>query len=170
MRVQITFLLVAVIAFHCTGLAQVTSLDEKTPQTINGIEYGYVVKNEQTKTVKDEDYSRYEITLYATNKSGCTQLYRERVSLVSSEQANLIASFSCLNATGKRLTAKSGTIKAKEFYVTAKVQENGKEISKTVKAGYIFRNGETVQTNIIVIVPKGERPSMQFTPNMLPEL
>ena len=147
-----------------------TDLEEKKTAIIDEIEYGYFIKNEQVKNVKDEEYSRFEITLYATNKSGCTKLYAEKVSILSSETPNLIVSFNCTNANGKRLTAKSGTVKARDFYVNAKVQENGKEVTRTVKAGYIFRNGETLKNNIIVLVPKGERPVIQCTVNNLPEL
>jgi hypothetical protein len=152
------------------ALCQITDLEEKKPEIIDGIEYGYFIKNEQVKTVKDEEYSRFEITLYASNKSGCTKIYAEKVSSLSSESANLIAGFNCTNANGKRLTAKSGNVKARDFYVNAKLQENGKEVTKAVKAGYVFRNGETLKTNIIVLVPKGERPVMQCTVNYLPEL
>ncbi|GAB2836555.1 hypothetical protein [Ferruginibacter profundus] len=152
------------------SFAQMADLEEKKPETVDGIEYGYYIKNEQTKSVKDEEYGRFEITLYATNKTGCTKLYAEKTSLLSSEASNLIAAFNCTNANGKRLTAKSGSVKARDFYLNAKVQENGKEITKTVKAGYIFRNGETLKTNIIVLVPKGERPVVQCTINNLPEL
>ena len=137
---------------------------------MDGIEYGYYIKNEQAKAVKDEEYSRFEITIYTTNKSGCTKIYSERISVLSSEPSNLLAGFNCTNANGKRLTAKSGAVKARDFYLNAKLQENGKEITKAVKAGYIFRNGETLKTNIIVLVPKGERPVIQCTPNNLPEL
>lgn len=150
--------------------SQVNDVDEKKPVTIDNIEYGYYIRNEQTKSVKDEEYARFEITLYATNKTGCTKIYSERVTLLSSEQSNLIASFNCTNANGKRLTAKSGSIRVREFLLNAKVQENGKEVTKAVKAGYIFRNGETLKTNIIVLVPKGERPAIQCTVNNLPEL
>ena len=157
----------------CCGLSsfsQIADVNEKKPAIIDGIEYGYYIKNEQTKSVKDEEYGRFEITLYATNKSGCTKIYAEKITVLSSESSSLIASFNCTNANGKRLTAKSGTIKARDFYVNAKVQENGKEITRAVKAGYIFRNSETLQTNIIVLVPKGERPVIQCTSNNLPEL
>ena len=40
---------------------------------------------QQIKNVKDEAYSRFEITLYASNKSGCTKIYAERISLQSSQ-------------------------------------------------------------------------------------
>jgi len=166
---KISFFIAALSSSICS-FAQIADIEEKKPQTIDGIEYGYLIKNEQTKNVKDEEYSRFEITLYATNKSGCTKLYSERVSILSSESPNLLASYSCTNANGKRLTAKNGTVKARDFYLNAKVQENGKEITKTVKAGYVFRNGETLKTNIIVLVPKGERPVIQCTVNNLPEL
>jgi hypothetical protein len=61
-------------------------------------------------------------------------------------------------------------VKARDFYLNAKMQENGTEVTKAVKAGYIFRNGETLKTNIIVLVPKGERPVIQCTINELPGL
>jgi hypothetical protein len=167
---RISFLLFGILCSAVQSTAQMTDLEEKKPETIDGIEYGYFIKNEQVKNVKDEEYSRFEITLYATNKSGCTKLYAEKVSILSSETPNLIVSFNCTNANGKRLTAKSGTVKARDFYVNAKVQENGKEVTRTVKAGYIFRNSETLKNNIIVLVPKGERPVIQCTVNNLPEL
>lgn len=167
---RISFLLFSILFSAVQSIAQMTDLEEKKPAIIYEIEYGYFIKNEQVKNVKDEEYSRFEITLYATNKSGCTKLYAEKVSILSSETPNLIVSFNCTNANGKRLTAKSGTVKARDFYVNAKVQENGKEVTRTVKAGYIFRNGETLKNNIIVLVPKGERPVIQCTVNNLPEL
>jgi hypothetical protein len=167
MFTKISFFMAAVL-MNIAVIAQ-TELEEKKPQTIDGIEYGYFIKNEQIKNVKDEEYARFEITVYAINKTGCTKLYADKTSLSASD-ANVITSFNCSNANGKRLTVKSGNIKAKDFYVNAKVQENGKEVNRTVKAGYIFRNGETLRTNIIVLVPKGERPVMQCSANYLPEL
>ena len=166
---KISFLII-VLFCNAVAFAQANDIDEKKPATVNGIEYGYYIKNEQTKSVKDEEYGRFEITLYATNKSGRTKLFADRTTISSSESLNLIASFNCTNANGKRLTAKSGTVKAREFYVNAKVQENGKDVTKSVKAGYIFRNGETLKTNIIVLVPKGERPVIQCTISNLLEL
>jgi hypothetical protein len=169
MFLKISFLM-AVLCCSICSFAQMTDIEEKKPQTIDGIEYGYYIKNEQTKNVKDEEYGRFEITLYATNKTGCTKIYAERVNVLSSESSNLLAGFNCSNANGKRLTAKSGAVKARDFYLNAKVQENGKETTKAVKAGYIFRNGETLKTNIIVLVPKGERPVIQCTTYNLQEL
>ena len=167
---RISFLLAGILLSSIQVFSQVTELEEKQPETVNSIDYGYYIKNEQVKNVKDEEYSRFEITFYATNKSGCTKIYAERTSILSSEPSSLIALFNCLNANGKRFTSKSGSVKAREFVVNVKVQENGKEITRSAKAGYIFRNGETLSANIIVLVPKGERPKIQCTINSLMEL
>jgi hypothetical protein len=163
--------LAALLLFSFCANAQVTQLEEKKTETFNGIELGYYIRNEQEKTVKDEEYSRFEITFYAINKSGCSKIFLDRPSISSSqEQASLIASFSCLNANGKRFTSKGGSVKAKEFYVNVKVREDGKDVNRNAKAGYIFRNGETLNNNIIVLVPKGERPKVQCILNSLTEL
>ena|SRR6478609_3881605 len=163
------FIIVFLFSFS-SAFCQVTDLTEKQPVTYEGIEYGYLIKNEQTKTAKGEEYSRFEITLFATNKSGCTKLYAQRTTYRSDDYANLLATFNCSNANGKRLTSKSGTVKARDFYVPVKVKENGKEVTQTVQAGYMFRNGETIKTNIIVLVPKDEKPVLQCSVNNLQEL
>jgi hypothetical protein len=166
-----SYFLAALLPFCITSVSgQVTDLGEKKPEVVNGVEYGYIIKNEQTKTAKGEEYGRFEITLYATNNSGCTKLYADRTTFLSTDSPSLLATFNCSNANGKRLTAKSGTVKARDFYVNARYSENGRELTRAVKAGYIFRNGETLKTNIIVLVPLGERPVFTCSLNSLPEL
>jgi opacity protein-like surface antigen len=165
-----SFLLVAMLLALGTASAQLADLGEKKPATINGVEYGYIIKNEQTKAAKGEEYGRFEITLYATNKSGCTKLFAERTSIYSSDDPSLLVTYNCTNANGKRLTAKSGTVKARDFNVNVKVKEADKEVTRLVKAGYMFRNGETLKTNIIVLVPLNERPVINCSLNQLPEI
>lgn len=167
---KISFLLLTTLIICYAAHAQVTDLEEKKPVTVDGIEYGYIIKNEQTKAAKGEEYGRFEITLYATNKSGCTRLFADRSSTYSSDAANLLATYNCVNANGKRLTAKSGMVKARDFNVNVKMKEGDKEVTRWVKAGYMFRNGETLKTNIIVLVPLNERPVINCSLNTLPEL
>jgi hypothetical protein len=162
-------LLIAFIAFN-TASAQLADLGEKKPAIINGIEYGYIIKNEQTKTAKGEEYGRFEITLYATNKSGCTKLFAERNSIYSTDDPSLLVTYNCTNANGKRLTAKTGNVKARDFNVNVKVKEGDKEVNRVARAGFMFRNGETLKANIIVLVPLNERPVISCTLNSLPEL
>lgn len=168
---HISFLLLAVL-FAVPAFSQLTELEEKKAETLNGVEFGYYIRNEQQKNVKDEEYSRFEITFYAVNKSGCSKLFLDRGTLISSssESAATIATFSCINANGKRFTSKGGGVKAKEFYVNVKVREDNKDVTRSAKAGYIFRNGETISNNIIVLVPKGERPKIQCMIQSLNEL
>jgi hypothetical protein len=164
------FLLISTLMVCSTASSQVSAIGENKPVTIDGIEYGYIIKNEQTKSNKGEEYARFEITLYATNRSGCTKLYADRNTGLSYEDPNLLVTFNCTNANGKRLTAKSGTIKARDFNVNAKVKEGDKEVNRWVKAGYMFRNGETLRTNIIVLVPLNQRPVINCSLNYLQEL
>ena len=77
MFTKISFLFVVLLC-SIQSFAQMADLEEKKPETVNGIEYGYYIKNEQTKSVKDEEYGRFEITLYAINKTGCTKIYAEK--------------------------------------------------------------------------------------------
>lgn len=160
------------IFIACNSFAQVLDIEEKKPVIENGFEYGYIIKNEQLKSAGGEEYSRYELTFYITNKSGCTKIYKEKTSLFSYDPSNLLATFNCRNANGKRLTSKSGQVKARDFYITVKhkATDKEKESTESVKAGYIFRNGETINNNVIVLVPKGEKPSIQCAVNMLDEM
>jgi hypothetical protein len=165
-----SFLILILLFCSSTAFCQTTDLSEKKPVVFDGIEYGYLVKNEQLRIIQGEQFSRFEITLYVTNKSGCTKLYAQRTTYRTDDYANLLATFNCVNANVKRLTSKSGTVNARDFYVPVKIKENGKEVTESVKAGYMFRNGETINTNIIVLVPKNERPVFQCTVNNLREL
>lgn len=155
------------------SMAQTFDLEANTTFNDNGFEYGYIIKNEQTKKAGDEEFSRFEITFFIINKSGCNKIFRDRTSSYSYDVPNLLASFNCRNANGKRLTNKSGNVRARDFYLTIRKKKEGdekKEVTESVKAGFIFRNGETLRDNVIVLVPLGEKPQVQCTVNHLQEL
>ncbi|MBL7737761.1 MAG: hypothetical protein JNK14_00985 [Chitinophagaceae bacterium] len=143
---------------------QVVSLEEGKPYVYNGLEYGYYITNESSKEVKGEDYDRYEVNLTVTNNSGCLKLIPFRPGGNNNNRTEddiMIAEFNCTNATGKRLTAKKGTVSAKPWYVNVRIpDESVKEKYRTVyaQAGYALRSGQTATNRIIVIVPKGDRP------------
>ncbi len=149
------------------GFGQVAyELEEGRPAEINGIEYGFEIRNERKKDVKDETYNRFEVTVYVTNKSGCTKLMFPRQTVFGTEYQELLADFDCVNATGKRLTSKRGSVKAREFsapYTTTVKGTDGKDITNTVsvRVGNMLKNGDTMTDNFIVIVPDGERPKMK---------
>jgi hypothetical protein len=143
---------------------QIIDLEERQPYENNGLEYGFYITNESSKEVKGEDFDRYELNLYVTNKSGCIKLIPfTNTSNNNNSEDVTTAEFSCKNATGKRFTAKGGKINAKPLYGQVKVQDPlqpSKYKFVNAQIGYAIKNGQTFTTKIIVIVPKGERPKM----------
>lgn len=162
-----SLLFAGLLALSYSAFAQQSvDLADGEPEILNGIEYGFNIRNERTREVKDENYSRYEVTVYVTNRSGCTRLLFPKQTLFGLEDQNLLAQFDCLNATGKRMTSKSSTLRARPFtvpYTTQVKNAEGKLVSNTIQvpAGHALRNGETVTENLIVIVPMGEKPRMK---------
>jgi hypothetical protein len=147
--------------------AQSKAITEETPLLIDGMEYGYSIKNVATKEVSNKDFSRYEVTLYATNKSECSRIILLGQSLgIFESDMNVLAQFDCINATGQRLTSKSGTVTAKPMYVTARVStydSKGKSITENqkVQVGYYIRSGETVDNTVIFLVPTNSKPDLK---------
>jgi hypothetical protein len=126
--------------------------------------------------VKGEDYERYEVNLFVTNKSGCLKLIPFKTGSGNTSGNNdevMLGEFNCTNATGKRLTAKKGSVSAKPWYSNVKVPDvSVKDKYRIVNAqvGYAIRNGQTLTTRIIVIVPKDERPKINCRLIYLPEI
>ncbi len=155
---KITLFLLLVTVFYNGNAQAVADLTENTPYKNNGLEYGFYVSNERSKEVKGEDYERYEVILYVNNNSSCAKIIPMRNSLLgTNSDETLLADFTVKNATGKRLTAKSGKLNAKPWYTQVKLSDGTKV---QAQAGYILRIGESITNKIIVIVPKGERPNI----------
>ena len=137
------------------------------PVVMNGIEYGYTIRNESKKEVGSKgQFSRFEVTLYVTNRSGCSRILMPRQTLTGLQYQDLLANFDCLNATGMRLASKSGSLRANEFYVpytTSTKGPDGKTVNTTaqVRVGNIVRNGESITSSVIFIVPDGEQPQVK---------
>lgn len=170
------FLIVIIVLISYSSFAQqVVDLEENSPYTLNGFEYGYYISNERSKEVKGDDFERYEVNLYITNKSGCIKLIPIKTTGDNKTTNDEVAvvEFNCKNATGKRLTSKAGKINAKPIYTQVKLYDeslSSKYKFVNAQVGYAVRNGETLTTKIIVIVPKDERPKMTCRTIYLPEL
>jgi len=174
---KLLYLLVALLVVLAASSQQVVNVEENTPYSYNGLDYGFYVTNESSKEVKGEDYYRYELNFYVTNKSGCLKLTPFRPGSPGSTSASndeiLLAEFNCTNATGKRLTAKKGSVSAKPWYSSVRMpDETIKEKYRVVNAqvGYAIRNGQTLATRIVVIVPKVERPKINCRIIYLPDI
>ncbi len=158
---------------------QVVDLQDNIPYEYNGLQYGYYITNETSKEVKGENYDRYEVNLYVTNKNNCIKMIPLSYNSPGSSGSGSgtaevqLAEFSCTNATGKRLTAKKGSVAAKPWYTNVRIpDETTKEKYKTVYAqvGYAIRSGQTFSTRIIVIVPKGEKPKLNCRLIYIPDV
>jgi hypothetical protein len=148
----------------------VLTLSENEPSMFDGLECGFSIRNEQTVDIGKENFQRYAVTVYMTNKSGCPKivLMNDAIRNTSPGQTDpgVFAIFDCLNATGRRLTARTGFVRGSQFFVPNRITErgsDGKTITRTenIQAGFILRNGETITNDFIVIVPEGERPRIQ---------
>lgn len=162
------FLFITTIFSFQIGFSQNSfDLEESKPYQLNGLEYGYEIRNETKKGIKKEEFARFEIRAYITNKSGCTKLmFPRQTILLGIDYQDVMAEFDCLNATGKRLTSKSAKVKAREFntpYTYTTKGTDGKDFKHnvTVKVGNMLKNGETIYNNFTVILPDGERPNMR---------
>ena len=169
---KITFILLSALQFNFLHAQQVINLQENTPYEYNGLSYGYYITNSASKEVKGEDYDRYELTLYATNKSGSMKLISFAALGNNADQDEIvIADFSCKNATGKRLTSKFGQVKIKPWFTQVKIPDEAQPTKfKMINAqvGYALLNGQTANTRIIVIVPKGQMPEVTLRPAYFP--
>lgn len=163
---KILFLLM-IVSSSLVKAQQSKPITEESPLVADGIEYGYFIRNAAVKEVGNKDFSRYEVTFYATNKSECSRiiLYDQVISLFESNM-KILAKFDCLNATGARLTSKSAEVCAKPAFVNARVNtrdDKGKSITETqkVQIGYSISIGETVEQNVILIVPLNSKPDVR---------
>jgi hypothetical protein len=163
-----TVLIIVLTALSFAANAQQSkAITEEAPLVADEMEYGYSIKNVSTKEVSDKEFSRYEVTLYVTNKSGCSRvvLLDQNLSQLFSD-ARVLAKFDCINATGARLTSKSGDVGAKPMYITARVNtkdDKGKSITENqkVQVGYYLGVGETAEENVIFIVPLNAKPEIK---------
>ena len=170
--------LVTLLLLYGSVHAQATTIvSDSLPISIDGITYGYTIRNVSTREVSGNNYSRYEVTLYAKNNSNCMRmfLYQQRSLFGTNATANDdIARFDCVNATGARLTSKSGTVNAMPFYTTGRARikdcADGKEKTQDIRVqiGFALKPNEVVTNNLIFITPLGEKPQIQVTPAFNP--
>ncbi|WP_041952128.1 hypothetical protein [Spirosoma spitsbergense] len=139
------------------------------PVEIDGIEYGYSVRNECTKDfINLGTFKRYELIVYVTNRSGNSKVFNPRQTSFGTRDQDLLAHFDCLNATGAKLTSKTIAVRARPastpYEASAKSSPGDVVAAKTTDSlpvGHLLEKGETITNNIIVIVPDGESPQMR---------
>ncbi len=159
------FLMIMLITFSTNAQAQY-KLTKDSILTINDLEYGYTITNIQSKA----DYERYEIRFFVRN-AGCSKYISKNANtLFNGKEANSVADFSCINATGKRLTNKGKSLSASAWYLTINESMSKELAGKTIQVGYIFRKGENITGTEVILTPKGELPIVQVNAIQLREI
>ena len=149
---------------------QTTTVTDKQPALIDGLELGYIIKSTEVKAVSGKgDFSRYSVSFYVRNTTdqGKIMLYKQGWNILDNVSDQL-AQFNCLNATGARLTTKEAIINAEACNVLAKVNNNcdpkaTKAEKQFVQIGYWIKPGQTISTGAILITPLNELPNVQVT-------
>lgn len=167
---SVYLLLLLSVGFVFPSIAQSAyEIPGNKPVVVDGIEYGYSVRNECTKDfIHLGTFKRYELMVYVTNKSGNSKVFNPRQTSFGTRDQDLLAHFDCLNATGAKLTSKTIAIRARPtstpYEASAKPNPGeavAAKITDPLQAGHMLENGETITNNIIVIVPDGENPQMR---------
>ena len=174
---SIKLAILAVILIQTRAGAQTGSPDtpfipitDSAPALVNGLRAGYIITGESEKEVgKKGNFSRYKLRFYITNTTGEIRVLREWAN--PNQSGALLVRFSCLNATGARLTSTACSLSASAFtgeeWVDSK-DAHGKniKIKKVINLGYGIRPGETISANTIMIVPLDQRPAItaMFSP------
>lgn len=174
MNKLITFLF---LMFGYTTFAQQTiTLNDSLATIVNGLSYGYTVTNGRSRSIKGDEFDRYEIILFVTNLSGCAKAVPLKTSLtgtVDFDSNTEIGNFNVTNANGRRLTAKGAIVNAKPWYmnvrVNAQLTANG-QTNINAHIANAIKNDETITKAITVLVPKGEKPKVNCRTRLLVEL
>src|SRR5882672_10953036 len=99
---KLFFIIIFLFDNYFSFSQQIVDLEEDTPYAYNGFEYGFYISNERSKEVKGDDYERYEVNVYITNKSGCIKLIPFKNSSTKPDEEIVVGESNCKNATGKR--------------------------------------------------------------------
>jgi hypothetical protein len=146
-------------------------ITDSAPALINGLQAGYIITGESEKEVgKKGNFSRYKLKFYITNTTNQPIMLTWGAPAQNPNQGPQIVRFTCLNATGARLTSKECTLSASPY--NTEVWEDGKDahgnairIRRVVNHGFGIGPGQTIATtnNIIMIVPLDQRPEITAT-------
>ena len=137
------------------------------PAEVNGVEYGYSIRNEcQKEVINVGTFRRYELVVYVANKSGHPLVFPTRQTNFGVKNQDLLAHFDCLNATVAKLTSKTTAVRARPQptaqEASAKSTDDKPAVPEALlQAGHLLENGETITKNLVVIVPDGEQPKMR---------
>ena len=173
MRYPILF--IAVMLFSKILTAQPgTEFKEGQPLSIEGVEFIYTLGVEEVKTIDGVAYSFFNVDWYVTNKGKFSKVFLlEKEKIVANPEYDLtkkayLGKIHVINAIQLPTTKKFDIMSSDanmEILVYAKSLIGNKR--KTLE-GFNLQSGQTVTSNLIVAVPKGQRPNISLQPFISP--
>jgi hypothetical protein len=179
MTKNLTFLLFCLlftISFTSKAQSYFQGIPENEQVTQNGFVVEYRIMNHQTRDVgKKRAHERYEVRITVVNQnSAANYVFTEFRQGKTSLKAPVIVEASCRNATGARLTAKTSEFSPKVRYINYKrKRNNGSDDEEAnwetinVPTGFFWDLGEMQESNVIFIVPEGEKADIEFRVNQI---
>ena len=147
---------------------------EGQPLNIEGIEFIYTLGMEQIKSVDSAQYSLYTLDWYITNKGKFSKIFLlEKEKIIENPEYDLtrkayLGKIHVINGLILPNTAKFAVISAEpnmELLGYSKMIIGNK---RKYIAGFNLQSGQTINTSIIVAVPKGQKPIVSLQPFISP--
>lgn len=168
-KLFIYLLILACIALWLPAKSQqAISIPADAPVTAGGLKLGFnLSKDAQAKS----NSNRYNTEFYVTNITSEAKiiLFKQNFEVAGGDVSPNLVQFDCLNATGAERTSKGTTVQAKPCTVTALVDDRdcnatqSKKNKREVTIGYWIKPGETISSNVTIMLPPNTKPDVKAT-------
>src|SRR5882724_6418445 len=170
-KLSIYLLIPACIALWLPAHSQqVISVPADAPVTTGGLKIGFNLSRGQEAPAKANN-NRYNTEFYVTNITSEAKiiLFKQNFEVAGGDVSPNLVQFDCLNATGAERTSKGTTVQAKPCTVTALVDDRdcnaaqSKKNKREVQIGYWIKPGETISSNVTILLPPNAKPDVKAT-------
>ena len=162
---------ITVLLFVTSSFAQTADFKEGQPLVIEGVEFIYTVGIEDVRTIDGAQYSFFNVDWYITNKGKFSKIFLlEKSNIVANPEFDVtkkayLGKIHVINGLQLETTKKFDVISAESnmeliFYKQRKLIGSKKDIHE----GFNLQSGQSLVSNIVVAVPKGQRPIVSMQP------
>ncbi len=147
-----------------------TEFKEGQPLNIEGIEFLYTLGVENVKAIDGVQYSFYNVEWYVTNKGKFSKIFLlEKEKIVANPEFDLtkkayLGKIHVINSLQLPNTKKFDLISSEanmEILVYSKSLIGNKR--KTLE-GFNLQSGQTISSNLLIAVAKGQKPNISLQP------
>jgi hypothetical protein len=147
---------------------------EGQPMTIEGVEFLYTLGVEDVKTIEGNTYSFFTLDWYITNKGKFSKIFLlEKERKVENPEFDMsteafLGKIHVVNALPLQATKKFDVIKAGANTQIVAFSKRLLGNKRNLQEGFNLQSGQTLSSNLIVAVPKGQRPVVSLLPFISP--